>query len=139
MNSSFLTLNYDSSLITLMIIGIGIDLVNTPRIKKLIEKWGSRFKEKVFSNIEIKYSEGHQRDEQHFAGNFAVKEAFIKALGRRNIRFIDIEVMRNGYGKPYINLYGEAKVRVEEMEIKGIYTSISHDGEYSTAIVILEK
>lgn len=122
-----------------MIIGIGIDLINIPRIEKLINKWGRRFKEKVFSDSEIKYSEGHQRDEQHFAGSFAVKEAFIKALGMRNIRLLDIEVVRNEHGKPYITLHGEAKLRVEEMEIKHICTSISHDAEYSIAVVVLEK
>ncbi len=122
-----------------MIIGVGIDLVNIPRIKKLIEKWGNRFKERVFSDKEIKYSEAHQRDEQHFAGNFAVKEAFIKALGNRNIRLIDIEVIRNVYGKPHINTYGQTKLMLKGMGIKGIHTSISHDGEYSVAIVILEN
>jgi len=122
-----------------MIVGIGIDLVMIPRIKKLLEKWGNRFKERVFSADEVRYSESHIRCEQHFAGSFAVKEALFKALGKGHIRFLDIEVRRDGYGKPYINLYGRAKAEAEEMGISGIHTSISHDGEYSVAVVILEK
>ena len=122
-----------------MITGIGIDLVNIPRIEKVLERWRDRFKKKIFTDNEIKYSESHERQGQHFAGSFAVKEAFIKAIGERNIRLSNIEVVRNEDGRPSINLHGRAKIRVEMMGINAIHSSISHDGKYSVAVVILEK
>ncbi|GIW47176.1 MAG: holo-[acyl-carrier-protein] synthase [Deltaproteobacteria bacterium] len=121
-----------------MIIGIGIDLVYIPRIKKLLDKWGNTFKKRVFSDNEIAYSEKHLKYENHYAANFAVKEAFFKAIGR-GFRFKDIETLRDEHGKPYINLYGEAKKTASTLKISSIHTSISHDGEYSVAVVLLES
>ena len=122
-----------------MIAGIGIDLVHIPRMEKLLKKWGMRFKQRVFTGREITYSESHVRYEQHFAGNFAVKESFVKALGKEQVRFLDIEILRDENGKPYINLHGRAKAFAERNEIRIIHTSITHDGEYSMAAVVLER
>jgi holo-[acyl-carrier protein] synthase len=125
-----------------MILGIGIDIVNIPRIEKLLRKWGDKFKKRAFSRSEIEYSEGYQRSEEHFAANFAVKEAFFKALGKGlkwNIQILDIEVLRDEYGKPYINLHGNARKITKVIGVNSIHTSITHDGEYSVAVVILEK
>ena len=122
-----------------MIAGIGIDLVHIPRMEKLLQKWGLRFKQRVFTGREIMYSESHARYEQHYAGNFAVKESFVKALGMEQVRFLDIEILRDENGKPYINLHGRAKAFAERNEIRIIHTSITHDGEYSMAVVVLER
>jgi len=125
-----------------MVLGIGIDLVNIPRIERLLQKWGDRFKKRVFSQEEINYSQRYKRSSERLAANFAVKEAFFKALGKGfkgNIRMLDIEVIRDEYGKPYVNLYGNAKQVAEMMGIKSVYVSISHDCDYATAVLILEK
>lgn len=125
-----------------MIVGIGIDVVQIIRIERLIKKWGSKFTKRVFSQNEIKYSETHLKSEQHFAANFAVKESFVKALGtgfKSDLRIRDIEVLRDKAGKPYINLFGKAKQKIAELGVNRIHTSISHDGEYSIALVILER
>jgi len=126
-----------------MIIGIGIDLVSISRIEAALERWGDNFKKRIFSPVEITYSESHKSRGQHFAASFAVKEAFFKAIGSssksHHIRMLDIEVARGTEGKPYINVYGGAKRAVEQVGIQLIHTSISHDGEYSVAVVILEK
>jgi holo-[acyl-carrier protein] synthase len=125
-----------------MILGIGIDLINIPRIEGILKKWGDKFKKKAFSKGEIEYSESFEKSYVRFAANFAVKEAFVKALGkgfRENIRILDIEVLRNEYGKPYITLHGKAKQSTELLGVNSIYTSISHDAEYSIAVVILER
>ncbi len=125
-----------------MILGIGIDLVNIPRIERILKKWGDKFKKKAFSEGEINYSEGYKRNYEHFAANFAVKEAFFKALGkgfRGNLRIHDVEVLRDENGKPYINLHGRAKLSTELVGVTSIHTSISHDVEYSVAVVILER
>jgi len=125
-----------------MIVGIGIDIVQIIRIKRLIGRWGSKFTKRVFSLNEITYSGTHLKSEQHFAANFAVKESFAKALGtgfKGELRIRDIEVLRDQAGKPYVNLSGKAKEKIEKLGINRIHTSISHDGEYSIAFVILEK
>jgi holo-[acyl-carrier protein] synthase len=125
-----------------MIFGIGIDLVNVPRIDRLLQNWGDRFKKRVFSQKEIDNSQLHKRSSERFAGNFAVKEAFFKAIGRGfkdNIRMLDIEVLRDQYGKPYVNLHGKAKQAAEMTKVNSVHVSISHDGDYATAVVILER
>ncbi len=125
-----------------MILGIGVDLVNIPRIERILKKWGDKFKKRAFSESEIEYSEGYNRSYEHFAANFAVKEAFFKALGKGfkgNMRIHDVEVLRDENGKPYINLHGKAKRSTERLGINSIHISISHDVEYSVAVVILER
>ncbi|MER3445648.1 MAG: holo-[acyl-carrier-protein] synthase [Candidatus Dadabacteria bacterium] len=125
-----------------MILGVGIDIVNVCRIERLLENWGDRFKKRVFSEREIYNSQRYKRSSERFAANFAVKEAFFKAIGgslKNNIRMVDIEVLRDEYGKPYINSYGRAKYVLEMMNIYAVHVSISHDGDYATAIVVLER
>ena len=126
-----------------MIIGVGIDLVSIPRIEGALKRWGDNFKKRIFSPVEIAYSETHANSGQHFAASFAVKEAFFKAMinGSKpyRVRMLDIEVVRDREGRPHINVYGGAKQAVEQIGIKSMHTSISHDGEYSVAIVILER
>ncbi len=124
-----------------MILGVGIDLVNINRIERLLKIWGDRFKKRVFSQGEIDNCERYERSSERFAANFAVKEAFFKAVGggfKTNIRLLDIEVLRDKYGKPYVNLYGKAKYVSEIMKMNVIHVSISHDGDYATAVVVLE-
>ncbi len=125
-----------------MILGIGIDLVSIPRIERLLENWGERFKKRVFSQKEIDYSQLYKRRSERFAANFAVKEAFFKAIGKGikgNSRMLDVEVLRDEYGKPYVNLHGKARQIAEMAGINSVHVSISHDGGYATAVVILEK
>lgn len=125
-----------------MILGIGIDLVSIPRIERLLRNWGERFKKRVFSREEIDNSRLYKRRSERFAANFAVKEAFFKAVGKgfkSNIRMLDVEVLRDEYGKPYVNLHGKARRVAEMAGIHSVHVSISHDGDYATAVVILEK
>ena len=124
-----------------MVSGIGIDMVRNSRIEGLVEKWGEKFLRKVFTDEEI--SDGGKAKNRNitYAANYAVKEAFVKALGtgfRRGIKFHNIEVRRNKLGKPFIDLRGSTKEIAEERGLTRIHTTISHDGEYSVAVVILE-
>lgn len=125
-----------------MILGIGIDLVSIPRIERLLRNWGERFKKRVFSQEEIDNSQLYKRRSERFAANFAVKEAFFKAVGKGskgNIRMLDVVVLRDEYGKPHVNLHGNARRIAEMAGIHSVHVSISHDGDYATAVVILEK
>ncbi len=113
---------------------IGIDLVYVPRIEALLKK--GPFLSRFFTEKECAYFE-KRKDPKVVAGNFAVKEAFSKALGTgiREFNLKDIEVLREDNGKPYIQLGGKLKKK----SFHKIHCSISHDGDYATAIVLLEE
>jgi len=125
-----------------MIQGIGIDLVENERIEKIINKWGQRFLQRVFSENEINYCGRHILSSLHYGARFAAKEAFLKALGiglGRGVKLREIEVVHDDQGKPDLSLHGEANLQIEKRQIKRINLSMTHTKNYATAIVILEK
>jgi holo-[acyl-carrier protein] synthase len=125
-----------------MICGIGIDLVENGRLEKIIEKWGIKFLNRVFSSGEIQYCDRHVQSSIHYGARFAAKESFLKALGLglgRGVKLNDIEVVHDRNGKPALALCGGAKVQIEKRKITKIHLSMTHTKNYSTAIVLLEK
>ena len=123
-----------------MITGIGIDLMEVERIEKDIQS--DVYLSKVFSAAEIKECKSVIRSAERFAGRFAAKEAFMKAIGkgiRQQVWFSQIEVLNNEDGQPYVQVNGEAQSWLRAMEIKKIYVSITHTKQYAAAVVILEK
>ena len=125
-----------------MICGIGIDLVENGRLEKIIEKWGIKFLNRVFSAGEIHYCGKHIQSSPHYGARFAAKESFLKALGiglGRGVKLSDIEVVHDKNGKPVLALCGGAKVQIEKREITKIHLSLTHTKKYATAIVLLEK
>ena len=124
-----------------MVIGLGVDIVQNERFEKLVNKWGSKFLSKVFTEYELDFINKKKQKFQRYAATYAVKEAFVKALGtgfRKGIKFRDIEVKRDKLGKPYIKLNGTITSHVEQRGINKIHTTISHEKEYSVAVVIFE-
>lgn len=116
-----------------MIKGIGIDIVELPRIKKLIIK-SDRFSRRILTEREFQLwkSLSAQRKIEWLAGRFAVKEAFSKAYGTGigAISFQDIEVLPDSVGQPQLEYFGE---------VQDIYhVSISHSKNYAVAQVIIE-
>ncbi len=125
-----------------MIYGIGADIVRISRIKRAIERWGDRFLNKVFTEQEIRFCNSRPRPVNAFALRFAAKEAFSKAIGlgmKRGIRWKDIEVFHYPSGKPAIRLYGRSLEICEKEQIKGIHITLSDEGDYGIAFVLLEK
>lgn len=123
-----------------MITGIGIDLMEVERIEKDIQS--DVYLSKVFSAAEIKECKSVIRSAERFAGRFAAKEAFMKAIGkgiRQQVWFSQIEVLNNEDGQPYVQVNGEAQSWLGAMEIKKVYVSITHTRQYAAAVVILEK
>ncbi|MGE4283104.1 MAG: holo-ACP synthase [Clostridia bacterium] len=123
-----------------MIIGTGIDIVETERISRAIIR-SNHFVNRFFSTNEQLYFQERNNRYEVIAGNFAAKEAFSKALGTgiRNFALKDIEVLRDSLGKPYMNLYNEAQHIVEKIGATRIHISISHCKNYAVAHVILER
>jgi holo-[acyl-carrier protein] synthase len=122
-----------------MIIGIGTDIVEVPRILKSIEN--EAFKLKVFSGNEIAYCETKVNKAENYAVRFAAKEAFLKALGtglRGDIVLNEIEVSNDDLGKPSINLIGKSGQIITDKKIKTTHLSLSHTKEMALAMVVLE-
>lgn len=118
-----------------MIIGIGNDLIEKERVKKACEK--DAFLSRVFTDKEL---ELFKDKKDRAASNWAVKEAVSKALGTGffGIELSEIEVLRDEAGKPYVNLYGNAKIIQEELGIKTFFVSISDTKDYVCAVVVAE-
>jgi holo-[acyl-carrier protein] synthase len=124
-----------------MIYGIGTDIIEVTRIKTVMEK-DIGFREKIFTPGEITYCETKRHKYENYAARFSVKEAFLKAIGtgwRLGIRFADIDVYHDEYGKPLIRVYGKALELVEKEKISKIHVSLSHLKEIATAVVVVEK
>ena len=94
-----------------MIIGTGIDIIDIRRIKKTIDKYNYRFKQKCFHPSEINKSESRLKFVESYAKRYAAKEACAKALGTglaRGVFWKDIEIHNNKFGKPQIRLHKNA-------------------------------
>jgi holo-[acyl-carrier protein] synthase len=123
-----------------IIIGIGIDLVKSDRIKDAVRKWNKRFLNRIFTPPEQDYAFAHKLPHLHLAGRFAVKEAVLKALGTGwsgGIRWTEISVINEPVGKPYVEVAGNIKKLMDKRGVKEIQVSISHDTDYSIAQVVL--
>ncbi|MCU0285521.1 MAG: holo-ACP synthase [Acidobacteria bacterium] len=123
-----------------MIKGTGIDIIDIPRIKKMITD-DNNFIEKLFTETETRYCESKFRKEIHYAARFAAKEAFFKALGtgwRNGMRWTDISIENDELGKPGITLYGKTLAFFKEKNYETIHLSISHTKEYAVAFVVIE-
>lgn len=124
-----------------MIKGTGIDIVEVERIKKAMEK-NDRFKQLVFAAEEIEYCETKGSGFESYAGKFAAKEAFLKAVGtgwRDNTAFHEIVILNDDLGKPFIQLKGATKETMENQKDTLMHVSISHSKHYATAMVIIEE
>lgn len=122
-----------------MIIGVGVDLVDIQKIRESIKQRDFTFK--VFTTEEIEICEGFVNAEEHYAGKFAAKEAFMKAIGRgirQEIWFTQIEVLNNKNGMPFIQLSGEAQRVTTVLDVRKILLTISHSKGMAVAVVILE-
>ena len=121
-----------------MIYGIGIDLVRIERMKDVVDKWGKKFIQRVFTKDEISYC--YEKEPLSFSRSpFCGKEALIKAIGSEVVvPLTDIEVISSENGKPVIKVNGKLKRFFEEKAIKQASISLSHEKDYGIACVVLE-
>ncbi len=118
-----------------MVLGTGTDLIEIERIRKACEK--DSFVVRTFTERERRQAKGSA---SKLAGSFAVKEAVAKVLGTgfRTFMPIDIEVLRDELGKPYVCLYGGALARFKELNMERIEVSISNTKELALAFAVGE-
>ncbi len=121
------------------IVAHGIDLVDCPRIEKMVADHGERFLERVFTDKERAYAEGKKNTVEKYAGRFAAKEAILKLMGtgwRGKIAWTDIEVVNNPSGQPEIKLSGEVEKIAARLKIKHISVSITHTANFAIASAV---
>lgn len=124
-----------------MITGIGIDLIEIERVAAKISKKNG-FRELVFSKKEIAYCEKKTNKYEHYASRFAVKEAFLKAIGtgwHNGTNFNEIEINNNEDGKPEIFFLGKTATSIAEMKLGKIFISLTHLKTMASAVVIIEN
>lgn len=128
-----------------MIIGIGTDLCDIRRIEGSIEKFGDRFKAKIFTDGERQYCEKKSGSAAYYAKRFAAKEAVAKALAGSDtgsLSWHDVEVTKDPSGRPVIKLYRNALSRMQSRLPHGhrgqIHLSLTDDYPYAQAFAILE-
>ncbi|GIP34759.1 holo-ACP synthase [Paenibacillus sp. J2TS4] len=126
-----------------MIIGVGTDVIEIARVKKLMsEPSGPRFVERILTHEERRLAENRQgRLHEYVAGRFAAKEAVAKALAcgiGRQVGFQDIEVLPDPNGKPECTLSVSSLERLNLGDIH-IHLSISHSETVATAFAVAER
>jgi holo-[acyl-carrier protein] synthase len=122
------------------IVGHGIDIIETRRIRESVEEHGDRFLDRVYTPAEQAYcARSQKRYYEHLAGRFAAKEAVLKVLGtgwRGGIAWTDIEIVSQPSGQPTIVLSGECLRIATQIGIVHWHVSISHIETHATASAI---
>jgi holo-[acyl-carrier protein] synthase len=124
-----------------MIVGTGVDLCEVGRIREAIERYDGRFKQRVFTDREIAYSERKANRYERYAARFAAKEAGMKALGtgwRGGIAWRDFEVTNLPTGRPTLAFHGKAGDIARKLGVRNVALSLTHTGDQAMAMVILE-
>jgi holo-[acyl-carrier protein] synthase len=127
-----------------MILGIGNDIIDIRRVEQTLERFGDRFVQRIFTDIEQRKSEGRRLRAASYAKRFAAKEACSKALGtglRRGVFWRDMGVVNMRGGQPTMALTGGALARLEEITPPGmkpvIHLTITDDHPLAQAFVII--
>ena len=125
-----------------MIVSIGIDIVEVYRISETMNRT-PRFAERVFTENERRYCDSKGAAAyQSYAGRFAAKEAFLKALKtgwRGKLTWTDIEILSDAEGVPLLKITNEAARLMDELGATDVHLSISHTKDHAVAQVVLEK
>ena len=128
-----------------MIVGIGNDVIDIRRIEETLEKYGERFINRIFTEVEIRKSEKRAQRAASYAKRFAAKEACSKALGtgfRASVFWKDMGVVNEPSGKPTMLLTGGARARLDALTPPGhairIHVTITDDFPYAHAFVMIE-
>lgn len=118
------------------IIGLGIDLAEVSRMRKLLERSPESLRRRCFTDHEWSYAHRYADPSERLAARFAGKEAVMKSLftGWRRIPWTDVEI--TGGGPPGVNLLGKARQRAEMLGVTDIKITITHTGDTAMVFVI---
>jgi holo-[acyl-carrier protein] synthase len=128
-----------------MILGLGNDVIDIRRIEETLTRFGPRFIDRIFTDVEIAKSEKRAQRAASYAKRFAAKEACSKALGtgfRKGVFWKDMGVVNEPSGKPTMVLTGGARAQLDSLVPPGhkprIHLTITDDFPYAHAVVMIE-
>lgn len=124
-----------------MIIGVGIDVVATERLERVLSGHGDRFEERAFTPGERAECAGRADRAQALAARFAAKEACLKALGTGwgdGYVLQQVEVATREDGRPELRLTGRTAERARALGVRAIHVSLTHEPVAAAAVVVLE-
>jgi len=120
--------------------GIGVDLVEVPRVERAVARWGDAFLGRVFTDGERAHARAAAHAGQRLAGRFAAKEAVMKALGLgwRSMAWREIEIAADAGGRPVVRLSGRAADAARRAGVGAWWISISHTRDLAIAQAVAE-
>lgn len=122
-----------------MIVGLGIDLTEVARIAGMVERWGNRFTDRIFTEGERAYASGRANAALHYAARFAAKEATLKALAvPRGLTWHEMEVVGGGHEPPLLVLRGKALEAADRLGVVRMHLTLTHTADIAAAVVIAE-
>jgi|YNPNPStandDraft_1061719.scaffolds.fasta_scaffold165184_2 holo-[acyl-carrier protein] synthase len=125
-----------------MIIGVGLDVLEVDRIRRVLARWGNRFLQRLLMPSEVEYCRRHKDVAPYVAVRIAAKEAFFKATGMglsKGMAWRQVVVERDAHGKPSLKLTGRAADVMKELRADAVHLTLSHADTIASAVVILEK
>ena len=128
--------------LVVVIVGTGIDLAEVARIREALERYGDRFRNRVYTAREIAYVERKANRFERYAARFAAKEAGMKAIGtgwRHGVTCHDFEVTNLPSGRPTLAFSGVAAEVAARLRVTNVALSLTHTAELGMAFVILES
>jgi holo-[acyl-carrier protein] synthase len=119
----------------MIVLETGVDMIEIARIAHALERFGQRFSDRFFTAAEQAYCAGRP---ERLAGRFAVKEAVGKALGTGigDVRWVEIEVVCDGRGKPSLVLHGDARALAEQAGLTHWSVSLSHTATHAVGFAV---
>jgi holo-[acyl-carrier protein] synthase len=122
------------------ILGTGVDIVETGRIRDSLDKFGERFLNRCFWPEEVAYCNGMKFPALHFAARFAAKEAISKAFGTgigHQFGWKDMEICKRDSGEPYAVLHGKGAELAKARGVTEVFVSLSHCKDYAAAHAVV--
>lgn len=124
-----------------MVVGLGTDLTEVARVRRSVERFGSRFLDRIYTPGELAYCLRKKDPAESLAARFAAKEAGAKALGTgisHGVTWQEFEVRREPGGKPSLWLSGRAAELAAQLGINRLSLSLTHTRDLAMAVVIAE-
>jgi holo-[acyl-carrier protein] synthase len=120
------------------VIAAGVDLIEISRIETMVERYGDRFLDRIYTEGELAYAAGRL---SALAARWAAKEAAAKALGTGigQVGFQEIEVICDAQGKPELSLHGNAARLAARLNLRQFALSLSHTADYALAFVVAQR
>jgi holo-[acyl-carrier protein] synthase len=123
------------------IYGVGLDVLRVRRIEAVYRRHGERFVQRLLHPLERREFEQAARPVQYLAKSFAIKEAFVKALGTGffGVSHDDVGAVRKALGKPEFVFSRRLKARLRKLKIRSAHVTLSDEGGIVGAVAILER